>query len=354
MRKAGSKPLVFPRRRIIGTLNETDVRNLRIFRLVCDADGITTAVGRHGLEKSAVSRALRALEERLDGTLCYRGPKGFSLTEYGRTVYSAASSLEDAMDRTRSAVNTAHNHFEGEVRLGIADNCLTNPDAKISDAIEVFMQIAPAVRLSVSIHPPDRLITAIEDRRLHLGIGSSDQMGSGLEGMPIFLERFRLYCCPQPGETPPVLERLTSRGYGVIHRVFSHQGPAELSRRIEAAWIAEASGLEAVATLINTGRCVGFLPDHYVRGTRTRRPFVEVPGSSHLSLETVFSVISERNRMMSQAASAMREAIVSVARQAGTAFAAQTLIDERLEEAQLHGVAWHVGEREADAGRADQ
>ncbi|MFD2238616.1 LysR family transcriptional regulator [Aureimonas populi] len=319
----------FLKRRTVGPLHENDLRNLRVFRIVCDAGGITAAVERNGLEKSSVSRSIKSLEARLDGTLCFRGPKGFSLTDYGTKVYAAASSLDDALDRTRTAINAAHGLFEGEVRLGVADNCLTNPDAKISDAIEAFMKIAPAVRLSVSIYPPDQLAAALTERRLHLGVVSSELAGPGFEGIPIFTERFHLYCCPQADEAPPRLERLASRGYGIVHRAFSHDGPAGSSRHIDAAWTAQASGLEAVATLVNTGRYVGFLPDHYVEGIRTRRPFVEVPGSSHLSLETVFCVVTERDRSISQASNAMKETIVRVARQMGTARAAQALCDGR-------------------------
>lgn len=306
-------------RRQIGALSEVDIRNMRIFRQVADAGGLTPAVERFGLELSATSRALRALEERLDGVLCLRGPKGFELTDYGRQVYSAAAGIEDSVEQARNAIGLAHRTYEGEVRLGIADNCLTNSEAKISDAIEVFLRVAPAVRVSVAIHPPDALVAAIRSREVHIGIVSTELAEGSLEAEPLFIERARLYCCPQPDETPPHLERLTARGYGIVLRRFSREGPAEASRAIAAAWQAEGSGLEAVATLINTGRCVGFLPDHYVSGTRTRRPFVQVPGSEHLLIETVFCAVTDRTRSTSQAVAAMRGILIDVARSSGTA-----------------------------------
>lgn len=304
-------------RRQIGALSEFDIRNMRVFRQVVDAGGLTAAADRFGLELSAISRALRALEQRLDGVLCLRGPQGFAVTDYGRQVYRAAAAIEDSVDFARNAIGHAHRTYEGEVRLGIADNCLTNPDAKISDAIEVFLKIAPEVRISVSIHPPDTLLAAIRAREVHIGIVSTELTESGFDSEALFIERARLYCCPQPDETPPHLERLVSRGYGIVLRRFLREGPAQASRSIKAAWEAEASGLEAVATLINTGRCVGFLPDHYISGTRTRRPFVPVPGSEHLAIETVFCAVTDSNRSTSQAVSAMRGILIDVARSAG-------------------------------------
>lgn len=90
-----------------------------------------------------------------------------------------------------------------------------------------------------------------------------------------------------------------------------------MSRQIDAAWTTEAIGLEAVATLINTGRCVGFLPDHFVEGTRTRRRFIVVPGSEALQITTIFSVVHEKDRVVSQAVSVMRDLLVDTSRQAG-------------------------------------
>ena len=279
---------------------------------------MSNAVARDGLEKSSVSRAIRDLEKRVDGVICERGPGGFRVTDYGRAVYSAAIIVDDSVEAARQQINAAHNTYEGEVRLGISDNCLTNPSAKISDAIELFISSAPAVKLSVSIHPPDRLASAVIDRRVHLGIMTYDLLGSGFSHEPLFLEEFRLWCCPHDGETPPHLDKLAARGFGIVQRNFETAGPSEQSLKIKAAWAAHASGIEAVATLINTGRCVGFLPVHYVLGTRTRRPFVEVPGSAGISTPSVFCVVNERARPMTQAVRAMHDALVGVAKRAGS------------------------------------
>ncbi len=298
----------------IGVLSPVDLRNMRMFRQVTDAGGITAAVERFDLEKTAVSRAIRALEERLDGVLCTRGPKGFALTEFGRQVYQAAAAVEDAVDRARIEINRAHRTLEGEVRLGLTDNCLTNPDAKISDAIEQFLQIAPSVRISTEILPADQLMQALRDREVHLAVAPMEHAGGdSFTAEPLFSELTRLYCCPQPDEIPPQFERLASRGYGVVVRRFRKSGAGLNSRQIKGAWTAEASGLEAVAILLNTGRCVGILPEHFVTGSRTRRPFVEVPGATHLRTKTLFCVAYEKERLVSQAVSAMRDCLVSMA-----------------------------------------
>lgn len=292
------------------------MRNMRMFAKIVDAGGITAAVERYGIEKSLLSRSLKALEQRFDGTLCSRGPRGFFVTDYGRSVYAATAQLADAVDSALNRINGAHQSFQGEVRLGVADNTLTNPVAKISDAIEEFITVAPAVRLSLQIFPPARLLTELTERKLHLGIVAADRAQQKFHAHPAFVEHFSLYCCPREGEQPPHLDRLATRGYGIVLRQTEREGPGKMSTKVPAAFSAEVSGLEAAAMLINTGRFVGFLPDHYVSGTRTRRPFVPVPGAEKLRLVTQFAVITERNRTISQAVMMLRTLLIKYNRDA--------------------------------------
>ena len=62
-------------------ITEADMRLLRIFRAVAEAGGLTAAEVNLGMERSTISRHLLALETRLGGRLCFRGPSGFELTE---------------------------------------------------------------------------------------------------------------------------------------------------------------------------------------------------------------------------------------------------------------------------------
>ncbi|WP_095588199.1 LysR family transcriptional regulator [Actibacterium ureilyticum] len=303
--------------RLIGNLSEADLKNMRIFRRVADAGGVTAAADLNGAEKSTYSRALKALEDRLDGALCERGPHGFHLTEYGRRVYSAATSLEDALGNVRTEINGARKSLTGALSLGVADNMLTNPAAKISDALEAFFQRAPAVSVSLSIYPPDQLAQVLADRRVHLAVIGAKNLERSMTATPLFDEEYALYCCPHPGQHPPHIDTLRSRGIGVVHRNFSGPGPSEDSLRITAAWSVLASGIEAVATYINTGRCVGFLPRHYVEGIRTRRPFVEVPGSESMRRQTTFVVAQETARTKSHPMILMSDILKSVMRAEG-------------------------------------
>lgn len=61
----------------------------------------------------------------------------------------------------RHELNLARNILTGELRIGIADNCLSNPRCRLVGALARFREIAPDVTLNLSIGLPDELIEGI-------------------------------------------------------------------------------------------------------------------------------------------------------------------------------------------------
>jgi len=269
--------------RQLTALNEIDMRNMRMFRRIVDAGGISLAANSFGAEKSTFSRALKALEERLSAELCVRGPRGFALTEYGRVVYDTSVFLDDSISMARAKLNGTRHSIAGKLTLGISDNLISNMDAKLSDSLEVLFSVAPDVQVTVSILPPDQLAEELDAGAVNIAIIAEQHLDSGFRMSPLFYEHYRLFGAVPDGHTKPVpYEKLTSEKVGVIQRTFTRPGVSAESLRLVGAWTVKASGLEAVATLINTGRCVGFLPTHYIRTIPMRRPIKEVPGAENL------------------------------------------------------------------------
>jgi len=82
------------------SVDNADIRLIRIFIRVVEAGGLSAAQADLNLslstisEKiSAISEKISALEQRLGVTLCKRGRGGFQLTESGRQVFDECPSL---------------------------------------------------------------------------------------------------------------------------------------------------------------------------------------------------------------------------------------------------------------------
>ncbi|MCV9938320.1 LysR family transcriptional regulator [Boseaceae bacterium BT-24-1] len=289
-------------------LTESDLRLLRIFRVVAEAGGLTAAEPRLHMELSTISRHIKALEDRLAGTLCIRGPAGFELTDLGRVALKVAVMAGDTLDRARDELNLARSVITGELRIGIADNCLSNGKSVISQAIADFSQQAPAVDLYVSVRPPNELVDELLARHFHLCVLAGAVPEDKIVLDHLFDEEFRLYAGRMPSQAVHVSE-LETLGYALIARENSHKTTG-LGSRLGIPQKAVASGLEAVATLLASGRFVGFLPTHYVSAIEERHCIREVAGAEALSYHVDFFLGRETNRPMSSQADLMTRLLV--------------------------------------------
>lgn len=74
------------------------LEDLRIYVAVIDSGGVNAAAAALGIAKSAVSRRLRELEERLGATLVKRSTRSFEPTPAGRRYYEGARAILKSME----------------------------------------------------------------------------------------------------------------------------------------------------------------------------------------------------------------------------------------------------------------
>jgi DNA-binding transcriptional LysR family regulator len=276
----------------VPAITESDLRLLRIFRAVAEAGGLTAAEVKLGMERSTISRHLLALETRLGGRLCFRGPSGFELTDFGAHALRASIAACEALELVRHELNGARNILTGELRIGIADNCLSNPRCRLAEALTEFRKAAPNVTLNVAIGMPKALVKDVLERRLHVAISGQPVGDPALDYLPLFTEEFRLYAA---AGAPLSLDTLRDRGVVLVTRANDRRSQ-NLAEQLALEQRAVAFGLEAVATILASGDAVGFLPTHYVEMLAPLYPLREVSGAEAFRYTTQFSLISAADR----------------------------------------------------------
>lgn len=289
----------------VRTVTEQDLRLLRIFRVVAEAGGLTAAEAALHMERSTISRHVQALEAKLGGSLCARGPGGFGLTELGRSALRAAVTAEDMLAQVRDDLNRTRGEVTGDLRLGIADYCMTNPEARLIDILSRFRAAAPAVELHVHIKPPVDLVSDVLAGRSHLAIAGSVARVERIESRLLFKERFSLYVAAF-SDRPPTLDEVRARGFALVTRDSDLRSLA-LARELGVERRLVASGLEAVALLIAGGRCFGFLPDHLATSLPFPAPLQQVVGSESFTFDTDFALLRDRTRPLGRPADLFRE-----------------------------------------------
>ncbi|WP_333835256.1 LysR family transcriptional regulator [Rubrimonas sp.] len=286
-------------------LSERDLRALRVFRVVAEAGGLTAAESRLGMERSTVSRHLKGLEERLGGRLCQRGPRGFELTEFGREVFAAAAALGDAVHEARAILSGRAAAIGGELRIGLADNCLSNPEARVIEALGAFVAQAPDAQVRLVIGAPSELRRMLRERRLH-GCVNGVAADPRLEGDELFGEEFRLYARAAPDGGSPHVSMLEALGFGMVQRDGEGLEAGVRSPSLRLSRIAHAEGIEAVASLVACGAYVGMMPTH-VAAAMAAHGIVEVAGAEAQRVRVRFGFVVERDRAPTRALRLLRD-----------------------------------------------
>jgi DNA-binding transcriptional LysR family regulator len=93
--------------------------DLEAFIAVVEAGSFTAAAERLDIAKSAVSRRVTALEERLGVQLLRRTTRRLNLTETGRSFYEHSARILADLDEAEAAVLQQHGELRGSLRVAL-------------------------------------------------------------------------------------------------------------------------------------------------------------------------------------------------------------------------------------------
>jgi len=268
--------------RALNDISDADIRLLRIFCTVVASGGLSAATTELQADLSTVSRYIKELEDRVGVRLCNRGRAGFSLTPQGLQVHGAAQELFRALRSFRDNVNAIHDDPVGELRVGVMDALVSDPQFRMSDALRRFAKKAPRVRVHLVSAKPHDIERAVLQGDLDAGVVSTRERQAGLQYRHLYLERSSLYCA----ERHPLFDTPDERidvGAAAALPFVEDPYTESLPLRGFSGLLAKATtagSIEGVALLVKTGMYVGFLPDHYAAaisatvGLRKIRPDV--------------------------------------------------------------------------------
>ncbi|KAA5605830.1 LysR family transcriptional regulator [Roseospira marina] len=128
------------------------------FVRVIEAGGVTGAAGRLNLAKSAVSRRLSDLEQRLGVQLVARTTRRMTPTETGRAYYERCVRILADLDEADQAVSSAEADLSGTLRVAAP---LSFGVRHLSPALVAFLTEHP--RIAVDLDLNDRAVNLVED-----------------------------------------------------------------------------------------------------------------------------------------------------------------------------------------------
>lgn len=252
-------------RAVLGQLSDMDLRLLQVFKAVVECGGMAAAELELNIGTSTVSRHVKDLETRLGMTLCRRGRAGFALTPEGQRVYEETLRLLASVRGFLDSVDDIHARMGGQLALAVFDKTASNPAAHIDAAIAAFADKAPDVQLQLHVASINAIERGVIDGGYQVGIIPAHRSSQSLVYTDLFGETMLLYCGAGHalfGAAHDALDWEAVRRYPFAGLGY-HSPNMELSHEARLTRTATGFDQESIATLVLSGRYLGFLPDHY-------------------------------------------------------------------------------------------
>jgi len=135
------------------------LEDLRAFLQIVEQQSISRAAAQSGVAKSAMSRRLSQLEQRMQTTLINRTTRQWSLTEAGRQYYERGQAMAQSFEEFEAGVRDDAQELKGEIRLSVP---LYFGKFSLTKPLLTFARQHPRVRLNTQFS--DRVVDIISEQ----------------------------------------------------------------------------------------------------------------------------------------------------------------------------------------------
>ena len=179
-----------------------ELRHLRYFVAVAEAENVTRAAAQLRVAQPAVSRQVRDLEAELGATLLERTAKTIRLTDAGRVFLQEARAVLQRTEAAVAAVRAVAGGFCGELHVGYAPSLTVQI---LPRALRSFQAEFPGVRVSLHDLSTEEMLAGLHAGSLDLAL-RVEPTGNKLRGLR-FQELARFPLCVAVAPSHPLARR---------------------------------------------------------------------------------------------------------------------------------------------------
>ncbi|NKC33892.1 LysR family transcriptional regulator [Falsiroseomonas selenitidurans] len=291
----------------------SDLRLLRNFVLVAEAQSLALAAVRANVSQPALSKQMAALEAELGVRLLDRHARGVRLTEAGDALRAHAGALLRDADRVVAEIGAAASHISGEVALGVVSSLR---GFLVAPAVASFVRLHPGVTVRVLEGTSRAMREAVADGRADLAVIATREEASPFALRPFATEKLLAIAPPEARlrlDQPTTLEEVGRHNLVLAAAPNSIRTilDAALSRRGTRAVVrVEVENAATAMDLVRLG--VGWSVFTFAAAAR-RLAEREVSAAPIGSLTIGWALATARERRASAAAAALADAVEQVA-----------------------------------------
>ncbi|WP_176083070.1 LysR family transcriptional regulator [Martelella sp. HB161492] len=257
-----------------------ELRTLRIFVAVVRHGGFSQAAKHVFVTQSAVSKAVRQLEDELGLALIDRQVPGVQLTDAGRVVFARAQQLLAQRDDLMNELDELKGVRRGQLTLGLPP---IGSDALFAPIFAAYRARYPEIEVSLFEHGSRKLEELVTAGELELGAsllpfnGAFDWQDVIAEPLDVILRDDH----PLSDQEKIGLSELSGEAFILFDSGFA-LNPIILDGCREAGFqpnvAARSSQINFIVELVHAGLGIGFLP-RLIASQRVR------PGVRHITLK---------------------------------------------------------------------
>ncbi len=243
---------------------------LRTFLVIVQERSISGAAAKLHLTQSAVSQALKRLEEQLDRRLIERHNQAFTVTNAGEEVCRAAEAIYGNVSQLLADVSQTEVEATGRIHLLVASRIHSQV---YDDFWAAFHKAWPRIDVQMDVLPSSEIVTLMQQRVGTAGIALCRQMPKRLENKVFLHQRYALFC----GRNHALFGRRDLRIEDLMGENFVSFASDALGdslspltifrdqRGFSGRVVATSTQHDEVKRLLIAGFGIGCLPEHSVR-----------------------------------------------------------------------------------------
>lgn len=243
---------------------------LRTYLVIGQEGSVSRAAARLHITQSAVSQALKRLEEQLDCALILRRGPRFDLTSAGEEVLRIATDIYGDVSRNSAAVEERNDGVAGKVRLlTISGLQSTLYDEFLAD----FHEAHPRVEVEIEVLRSSDIISSLLQKTATVGLGLCRIPQQKLEQRQLLRQRYAFFCGRRHrlfGRADVALEEMQGENFVsfVSDQLGGNLSPLAVFRDQQGFTgriVASSSSFEEIHRLVCAGYGIGCLPDHMLQ-----------------------------------------------------------------------------------------
>lgn len=280
-----------------------DSRQLRAFSILAETGSFTATAKQLHLSQSAISHAMKALEQEIGCRLLDKMGKAVVLTQAGEQLLAHAQKILAEMEAARSQLGRLGKWGSARLRIGASTTACQHV---LPGVLREFKESFPQCAISIEPGDTPEMIEALRAHRIDLAVNLEPHRGEALEFRPLFTDELQFIVSPlhpwaRAGRVSRddiarqnyILYGKTSYTFRMIEQYFREE-------QIVLHSLLDLGNMEAIKELVKLGLGVSILAPWTARQELREKSLVALP-LGRRKLKRRWGVLHWRGRHLSLA-----------------------------------------------------